>query len=179
MYPAPEPAPDSYGTPEGVAALAGTWTNGGIFNDADAYTEASNPSLTNVVLWIDQVSGILNTILATYGFNPPLTKPNSLLAADFIVNRITADLVDYARSKGRFVSAGFVKGGMSVWQAVMNDISAWVQENAPGLEANGEDRGGTALKIGVRSHDENGSEMFPIFQREAFGNKFDNWSKHG
>ena len=55
--PTPEIAVDSYGTVEGVAALAHTWTTDDTFLDADPpYEDATNPSLTSVINWIIQVS---------------------------------------------------------------------------------------------------------------------------
>ena len=176
--PSPEIAADSYGTPEGVAALSGTWTESGGFFDADPpYAEASDPSLTSVVSWIDEVSAILNTALGNHGFKTPLSSAKSKKAADLIVNRIVSDLVDYAKSKGRFISAGFQKGTLSIFQAIVNDVDAWIGLYAPGLEANGDERSGTSIRIGYKSVDDSGKEVSAIFQRKAFGNVFEDWDK--
>ena len=89
----PEIASDSYGTVEGVAALAHTWTTDDSFWDADAYTEATNPSLTTVINWINQISAILNTALQKYGFTVPLVTDRAKLNAASIVEELVAGRV--------------------------------------------------------------------------------------
>src|SRR5690349_10819511 len=102
-------ADDSYGTVEGVAALAHTWTTNDTFLDEDLYNEATNPSLTTVINWINQVSAILNMALQKYGFVVPLTTDRGTLNAASIVEELTADLVAYANSKGRFLTEKFTE----------------------------------------------------------------------
>lgn len=174
----PDIAADSYGSIEGVAALAHTWTTDDTFLDADAYTTATNPSLTTVVSWIDQVSAILNTALSKYGFVVPITTPRGILACSSIVEALVADLCGYANSKGRFLSERFVEKGYSVWRAIRNDIDGWVQEYAPGLEQDGAERTASNVdEIGFRDANEQGDPTFPIFQRDGFGNRFQDWDK--
>src|ERR1043165_6310584 len=133
-------AADSYGTVEGVAALAHTWTTEDTFLNEDAYVEATNPSLTTVINWINQISAILNTALAKYGFVVPVATDRGKLVAASIVEELVADLVAYANSKGRFLTEKFTDKGISVWRAIRDDIDAWVLEYAPGLEQGGEQR---------------------------------------
>ncbi len=174
----PTIADDSYGSVEGVAALAHTWTTDDTFNDADAYVEATNPSLTTVINWINQISAILNTALRKYGFVVPIATTRGKLTADSIVDELVADLCAYANSKGRFLTEKFVERGMSVWRAIRNDIDAWVLEYAPGLEQDGAAREATNVdEIGFRSTDERGNPTSPIFQRDGFGNTFQDWDK--
>lgn len=171
-------AANSYGTQQGVAALASTWTVAGEWQDETVYTEATNPSLTTVERWIDQVSGMLNTALAGYGFVVPLTTPTSLLAAQSVVEGIVSDLARYANQKGRFASDKFAGSASFVWRAIREDLDIWVKEYAPGIEANGDPRNSTSRNaIGTRGFDQSGDEIFPIFQRDGFGNRFDNWNK--
>lgn len=177
MYPA-APSVDSYGTAEGVAALASTWTDAGVFQDTDAYITETNPSLTTVVRWIDQVSGMLNTALAGYGFATPLTTTKSVLAADSVVEGIVSDLARYVNQKGRFASDKFQGNASFVWRQIREDLDIWVKEYAPGIEANGDPRVSTSRNaIGTRGFDDSGDEIFPIFQRDGFGNRFDDWNK--
>lgn len=174
----PTPAADSYGTPEGVAALASTWTTEGAWLDEDVYTVATNPTLTTVVSWIDQLSAILNIALRNYGFVVPLTTDRGILAASNIIEGYASDLARYANQKGRFMTDKFQASGKSIWEAIREDINAWVELYAPGLEMDGETRTeSNVYKIGTRSHDAAGEEIFPIFQRKGFGNIFDNWTK--
>jgi hypothetical protein len=176
--PTPTPATDSYGTVEGVAALANTWTDAGVWLDTDAYVTETNPSLTTVVRWIDQVSGMLNTALSGYGFVTPLTTTKSVLAADSVVEGIVGDLARYVNQKGRFFSDKFQANGVSVWRTIRDDLDLWVKEYAPGIEANGDARNQSNMyKVATRGFDEAGNEIFPIFQRNGFGNRFENWTK--
>lgn len=178
MYPLPTPASDSYGTPEGVAALAMTWTNQGSWLNDDVYIDATNPSLTSVVNWIDQISAILNTALANYGFVVPLTEPKAVLAATSIVESIVSDIARYVNQKGRFFSDKFQDSGKSIWESIREDLDAWVKIYAPGLELNGAERGeSNVYKIGSRGQDAGGEEIFPIFQRKGFGNVFTDWTQ--
>ena len=171
-------AADSYGTLEGTAALARTWTTDDTFLDADVYQDGTNPSLTTVENWIDQVSAILNLALSKYGFNVPITTPRGVLAAASIVETITADLAAYANSKGRFMTEKFQDRGISVWRAIREDLDAWVLEYAPGLEQDGAERSASNMdEIGFRDADQRGNPTAPIFQRDAFGNRFQDWDK--
>lgn len=176
----PEPAADSYGTPEGVAALAKTWTEEGAWVDPDeVYSIAgTNPTLTTVVSWIDQISAMLNIALDNYGFVVPLTAARAIKAASQVVEGYVSDLARYANNNGRFMTEAFAKENVSVWEQIRLDINDWVQLYAPGLEAGGATRTeSNVYKIGTRSHDAAGEEIFPIFQRKGFGNRFDNWTK--
>lgn len=175
----PTPAADSYGTPEGVAALAPLTTHkSGEYIDPDVYTENDviNPSLSTVVSWIDEVSAMLNSALENHGFATPLTVPKSVLMAASVVQEIVAARALFVNNKGRFF-VDKAKGDIpSIIGVIAKELDEWVLIFAPGLEAAGNPRTGAGLKIGVRSHDENGNEMFPIFQRDAFGNRFENWT---
>ena len=169
---------DSYGTVAGTAALARTWTTNDTFLDADLYQDGTNPTQTTVENWINQVSAILNLALAKYGFTTPLTTSRGVLAAASIVETITADLCAYANSKGRFMTEKFQERGYSVWRAIREDLDAWVLEYAPGLEQDGADRTSSNMdEIGFRSTDQRGNPTAPIFQRDGFGNSFQDWDK--
>jgi len=175
-YPAPEPAADSYGTAEGVAALASTWTRDREwFDDDPPYVEATNPSLTTVVRWIDQASSMLNIALENNGFTVPLQQARSIEAAAMLIEEIVSDRARFVNNKGRFFSDDAQHSKVSMLEAIAAEIDAWVLMYAPGLEANGEQRSGLSIKFGVRTHNDKGEATFPIFQRDAFGNKFIDW----
>jgi hypothetical protein len=177
----PEPGANSYGTPEGVAALARTWTRDGDWLDPVEPAEAgTNPKLTTVVNWIDQISAILNASLAKYGFTIPITQADAKLNCDGIVEQLVSDMAQYANMTGRFFSQRFIDSGYSVWRTIRGDIDAWVNMYASGLEELGAERSGTpGDQIGYRDSDASGEATFPIFQRRQHGNVFDNWSGNG
>lgn len=173
----PEPGTESYGTVAGIAALARTWTLDNTFIDATLYDDGSNPDLTTVVTWVDEVSAMLNIALAKHGFVVPLSTTRGRMAARSIVNQVTADLVKYVNNQGRFFSQRFVDSGYSVWKSIRSELDLWVSEFAPGLAESGETQNASDLDaIGFRDTDEDGDHVFPIFQRKAFGNRFDNWT---
>lgn len=160
----------SYGTAAGVAAYVG------VFTAAGSFTTATKPTLANVEAWIDQVSALLNTALAKRGFTVPLTQADAVLGARSIVEQLVSDLAQAANSSGRFFSERNLERGVSNWNIVRNDISAWVEEYASGLEELGETRGAPeATDIGFRGSDAGGHATSPIFQRKQFGNDFTNW----
>jgi len=173
MYPAPEPQEDSYGTLEGVAALAQSWTNDGLWlDDEEPYVKRTNPSLTTVVRWLDQVSDMLNTALASYGFVTPLVKDNSIQSATMIVEGVVADLARYVNTNSP------VEEGVSIWNTIRTNLDEWVKLYAPGLEQNGETRNGSNnYEVSSRGTDRQGNKTFPIFQRSGFGNSFIDWNK--
>lgn len=165
-----EPAVDSYGSADGVAAYCQIFLTDGAFFDVSAYVDATSPDLTTVVNWIDEVSAMLNIALENYGFKVPLTEERAVIAAGAVVNEVVADRVKYIKNQGRFFSDK--PNGNGLLEMIAEYLDAWVKLYAPGLEAAGEERSGLSIKFGVRTHDEQGNETFPIFQRNAFGNRF-------
>ncbi len=162
---------DFYGSPEGVAALSGVWTNNGEWLDADAYTDATVPSLADVSTWLEEVSAVLDISLAVNGFKVPVTQETAVKALDAIVNSLVADLCHFRNSSGRFFTDKVLQGGNTPMMIIRSDITDWVTANAAGLEAIGAERTleSAISQIGTKHN-------FPIFQREGFGNVFENWS---
>jgi hypothetical protein len=88
---------NSYGSTDGVAALTPRYANAsGVF---DATTR---PILTTVEGLIDQLSGILNTMLAEQGFTIPISQTTCKLALDMFVNEEAAAVVEGINGSGRF-----------------------------------------------------------------------------
>lgn len=161
---------NSYGSVADVAALTQNWTVSGTFSTT------TSPTLAQVEGFIDQVSGIMNVALAREGFSIPVTQADAVLAIKSIVVQLAADLVQAAHLSGRFFSERALDRGISPMMQIRKDINDWIQENAAGLEQLTATREATNVnEIGFRSANEGGDEISPIFQREAFGNLFDNW----
>jgi hypothetical protein len=174
----PTIASDSYGSVEGVAAKARTWTTNDTFLDADLYQDGTNPSETTVINWINEVSAHLNLALMKYGFTAPLTTTRGVLAAQSIIETIVADLAAFANNKGRFMTEKFQSSGVSIWRSILDDLDSWVLDYAPGLEQDGAERSASNMdEIGFRSTDQRGNPTAPIFQRDGFGNSFQDWDK--
>lgn len=128
----------SYGSPAKVAALAKIYTRDGVFYDASMSVRATNPNLTEVTNWLDEISALFNTALANEGFTVPVTlidAPEALKTLSLRTCTLVADLCAFANSKGRLFSDRVVEiGPMNV---INKEINAWVKDSAIGLSALG------------------------------------------
>jgi hypothetical protein len=161
---------NSYGSAAGVASLTKVFTNAGSFDTTTL------PTLANVVSWIDEVSAIVNTALAAQGFTIPVSNATAILALQNLVQQYVSDLCHAANTSGRFFTERALERGVSAMTTIRKEIYAWVEDNASGLENLGAARAGKTGggEIGFRDMNERGTKTFPIFQRDGFGNTFDN-----
>lgn len=131
----------AYGTPEGVAALSAQWTDDGEWLDDDPiydiYQQATNPSLTQIVNWLEQVSHGLDVRLSDAGFITPVTVPEAVADLSLFVEGIVKDLADYSHGSGRFFSKQAIESGLSPYLTIDKEISDWVTRREFGLEALG------------------------------------------
>ena len=88
---------DSYGTTAGVAKLTRNYANG-----ADDFDDGTKPAIGLVEGWIDEVSAIINTVLANNGVSTPVTDATKKLMLDFFVQSEVAALVQGYHNQGRF-----------------------------------------------------------------------------
>lgn len=162
----------AYGSKDGVAALTRMWTDNGQF------TGNTNPTDTLVENWLIQVSSMMDTSLAVSGFVVPITNKTITPMLDLFVNSLVKDLCHASNSSGRFFTERSLDAGKSWFGTLGNDITDWVIGNAAGLEAMGAERIGSKKdSIGFRDTDNSGNKTFPIFQREGFGNQFQDWDE--
>jgi hypothetical protein len=164
-----------YGSLAGVAALSKQWTDAGEFTDAgclDCLQELeTNPTKSEVVSWLDQVSNAMDTALAGAGFVTPVTNITALGSITLIINQYVADLVKYANNTGRFATERARESGVEPFITIDKNIIAWVTAHAAGLEAAGVPR------IAVRGNKILTRDNTPIFSRKMHGNEFQNWTK--
>jgi hypothetical protein len=159
---------NSYGTVESVAALTKRFTSSGI------YTTSTNPSISTVESWINQLSSTLNVSLAGAGFKIPITQSDAREACSAMIVEAVADLCLAANSSGRFFTDRALERGVSPMRAIRNEMASWVEEQAEGFELLGATRTrSSSAGILYRDADESGDAISPIFQREGFGNHFD------
>jgi hypothetical protein len=165
---------NSYGSAVGVAAMVPRWPNSnGVF---DATTR---PNLATVEDWLDQVSALLNTILAENGFAVPVSQATARLALDMFANEEVAAMSEGVNGSGRFgptaKQGGKAKGRFAL---ILDDVETFIGSNAAGFERLGAARSfSRAGGIGFRDANESGEATFPIFQREQFGNSFTDWEQ--
>jgi hypothetical protein len=127
----------SYGNASGVASFARTWTRNGVFLDAGESEPGTNPSLTQVDTWLEEVSQIVDIAFANEGFEVPVTAASVLKAIDAKVNAMVADLVHLAHNKGRLFSDRIQESGRSPEAVLESDINSWVRGRVTGFEAMG------------------------------------------
>ncbi len=141
------------------------------------YTTATRPTLAQVEKFIDNASSTLNVMLAKSGFSVPITQADAKAACGEIVVECVVDMCHAANSTGRFFTDRALERGMNPIKAIREDIGEWVEAQAPGLEALGATRSTSQLDgIAFRGTDDAGNEVFSIFQRDGFSNRFDDWS---
>jgi len=126
-----------YGSAEGVAAFARSWTDNGEFLDPDVYIEGTNPTLTQVETWLEAVSVMVDLALGSEGFTVPVTQESAIKALHQIVNTLVADLCHAANSSGRFFTERVLESGKSSMAIINADILAWVKAHTDGLIAMG------------------------------------------
>ena len=160
-----------YGDANNVAASCTMWTNtSGLFD------ETTTPKKSQVENWIEQLSGVADIALRQYGFTAtPVTDTTVIGMLSFLIEGLVADLCHASHRAGRFYSERAIKIGANVQTIIGKEILAWVAENVEGLVLLNVEREEIAEGIGFKDTNEAGDELFPIFQREAFANVFDNW----
>lgn len=151
----------SYGAASDVAALTPRFTTNG------SYDSSSRPTLSQVDAWIDQVSAILNVLLAEANFTIPVTQKDVALLLKHFVATEVADLANYANSAGRFFSDKNMTTGP--WQAIQSEAAKFISEHAEGLQNLGAGRSVAGLDgLAFNETDDEGDEIEPIFARKQF-----------
>lgn len=142
----------AYGDVDNVAALARVWTDNGSFTDSTLYADGTNPSLAQVTTWLEQVSATLDLVLATQGFDTPVTSVQAIAAIDPLVESLVVDLCHSSNSTGRFAVTGGVDG-LSPLMQIRKELDEWVMLNAVGLEGMGVTKVATYVGRDVASFD--------------------------
>ena len=164
-------ATNSYGDTSEIAALVPRRQGSGGFFDA-----STRPTLTQVESMANQVSALLNSILAQNGFAVPVTNADVVLMLDYFVNEEVAAIVEGVNGSGRFGSTAKSRGARGRFALIVEDVEAFVKGNAIGMERLGATRTYDILAgMAYRDTDEGGDATFPLFQRDGFGNTDTDW----
>lgn len=162
----------SYGTVAEVAALSRRYTNAG------AYDANTNPSITTVEGWINSTSASVNTVLAKAGFAIPVTQEDAKLVIAAKVVEGVVDLCHAANSAGRFFTEKALERGTSPLRAIHSEMKSWAEDMTAGFAALGVARNTPdAAQVAFRETDESGDVVPPLFQRDAFSNRSQDWDK--
>jgi len=161
---------NSYGSASGVASYVPRYANVSATFDTN-----TRPKLTQIESYIDQISGLVNAILASNGFHIPVTQADAKSAITIFIEQEVAAIAEGINGSGRFGPTTKTPS-KSRFAIIMEDISAFILEHADGFENLGAERDQpTGMEILTRTVDAAGKESYPIFQRGAFGNVFENW----
>ena len=161
----------SYGSLSGVASLVPRYASRG-----STFDDTTRPVRTQLIGLIDQVSGLLNGIMAQNGFSIPVTQADVKMMLDLFVNQEVSAIVEGINGSGRFGPTTKTGGKKGRFALVFEDVELFVEANAAGFERLGAARTFTfAAGIGFRAEDESGETIFPIRQRKEFDTDWKNW----
>jgi len=161
---------NSYGSTAGVASIAPRYADGS--GDTLAFTTTTRPTILQVEAFIDQVSGMVNAMLAEAGLTIPVTDNDVRNVLDLFVNMEAGLLCDASNGSGRLIPNEFGRGGG--FKVLIDDIKAFITANAAGFERLGAARAYSATSgMSYRDVDNAGNDVSPIFQRGNFNNIFD------
>lgn len=162
-----------YGTVEGVGALVSRYSG----TDKD-FADTTRPAAGEVTTWIAEISSMVDVALAQAGFEVPITDSDITPMLDAFVNRTVADMVEGSRGFGRFgPDREGARRNQSPFSMIMDDVARFVARMAAGMEAMGGSRDSEVSNVSFRQYDDEGEEVQPIFQRDAFGNRFIDYDK--
>ena len=154
----------AYGSTAGVVALVPRWASGGSFDGT------TRPTATHVTSWLSEVSTMLDIKLSELGFTVPITDADVTPMLDLFTNTEVAVMADGVNGSGKFGPTGMKKDKRgSRWHLIMEDVNAFLDEVAVGLERSGAARtSSTTTGVGYRDTDEQGDDTFPLRQRREF-----------
>jgi hypothetical protein len=132
---APVPGTDAgYGNTERVAALAQMWTTAGEWIDPLPGIDGTNPTLTQVIAWLTEISAMMDLALSNAGFVVPVLVQAAINAIGPYVEALTADMCHAANASGRFYTERVIERGMSPMIIIQQNIHGWVTSNTQGLK---------------------------------------------
>lgn len=157
---------NSYGTAAGVGALIPRYaTAAGVTFDT-----TTRPTLAQVENLVDQVSGLVNSVLAQQGFTTPVSQASVVLALTGFVQEYTATIAEGINGNGPN------KTQRVTYKQMLEDVTAFIVGNTVGFERLGATRTYTATSgLGYRDTDQAGDDVPPMFQRKAYGELFVDW----
>jgi hypothetical protein len=159
---------NSYGDTSEIGALVPRHAN-----QSKLFDVATRPTISEVETWCDQVSAVINGMLAQEGFSVPITQADSKLIMDFFVNSEVAAIVEGVIGGGRFAPGSKATSAKGRWAVIYDDVKAYIEGQKKGLEDLGSTVGADiATEIATRGKDETGDDTFPIFQRRGFGGDY-------
>lgn len=163
---------NSYGSVADVAGMVPRYADAG----GDNFSTATRPTLSQVEGWINQISAILNGMLAEAGFVIPVTQTDVKAALGFFVIQEVASLAEGVNGSGRFGPTAKQPGNKGRFTVLVEDAQAYIQGNKAGFDRLGAARAyPLTAGLAFRDVDNAGDPTFPLVERKGFGNKDRDW----
>src|SRR5262245_48317756 len=121
--------PNSYGTAAGVASYVPRYAN----NSATFDNTITRPKLTDVENFINQISSLVNSMLSSNGFHIPISQSDVKSAITIFIEQEVAAIAEGINGSGRF-GPTTKSPGQSRFGIIMDDIEAFITQNADGFE---------------------------------------------
>jgi len=119
----------AYGTPDQVADLARVHTRNGHWYDEneDYDIKGTNPTLSTVTTWLENISAQMDVALGSEWFTVPLDPAQSPIAYKAVSQYVCGLVADLAHL------ANGIEREVSPLGKILSDMTKWVQLNADGL----------------------------------------------
>ena len=119
----------AYGTAHDVASFVPRYTDSG-----GEFTFATRPTNTAVDLWLTQVSGVLDTYLASKGYSVPVTDANFAAALDMFTAEEVAAMAEGVNGSGRFGPTAPDQRAQSRFAIIRKDVTDFIDSLLIGNE---------------------------------------------
>lgn len=123
---------NSYGSALGIASRVPRW----IDKTTLTFDTSTNPTLSQVEAFIDEVSALMNVYLSELNVDIPITQADVKKVMNMFVNDEVASIVLGIHGSGRFApKAGKSAGtGQSRFVRILKDFQEFIKTNQYGLE---------------------------------------------
>jgi hypothetical protein len=119
----------AYGSLEEVAAFVPRYADA-----AGSFSLTTRPTATRVEAWLTQVSGVLDTYLASKAYSTPITDASFLAALNMFTSEEVAAMVEGANGSGRFGPTSPDQRGQSRFAIIRQDVMDFIDSLLVGNE---------------------------------------------
>ena len=163
---------NSYGSTDAIGSLCPLYATA----TGTKFDTSTQPTLAQVEAYVDQISAVVNTLLAEQGFSIPVLQVEAKLALDLFVNQESAHYAEYANGAGPFVPQVGQMRTESPQLIILRDAERFIMEHAGGLELLGATRTRSqTYGLQCRTTDDSGNTLQPPFQLEQMGHSITDW----
>lgn len=118
----------------GVAGLTKPYTN-----SSGVYDATTNPTLTQVENWLDEISSAMNAQLGNMYFVTPVTAAAALPMLNNFANQQVAKLIEQ-EVRNRSSRGPTTRNASKSQFELMQNVETFIRDNARGIESNGASR---------------------------------------